>query len=140
MTIKFKKLNDKAVAPKRAHKTDAGYDLTCTEVEEQIDGNVRYHSGIAVEIPEGHVGLVFPRSSIYKTGMQLTNSVGVIDAGYRGEIMAVMRRQTYEFAPYRIGDRFAQLIIMPIPDVTYEEATELSDSDRGEGGYGSSGK
>lgn len=70
----------------------------------------------------------------------LTNSVGVIDSGYRGEIMAKFKRVTDEFDSYQVGDRIAQLIIIPYPEVTFEEVDELSESDRGEGGYGSSGQ
>ena len=88
MKLKIKKLNENAVIPKYAKQGDAGLDLTCTEIEFDNDTNTTlYKTGLAVEIPEGYVGLLFPRSSIYKTVLNLTNSVGVIDSGYRGEIM-----------------------------------------------------
>lgn len=156
MKIRFKKLNDKAVMPTKAHPTDAGYDLVATSEKYEDNGVICYGTGIAVEIPEGYVGLIFPRSSNAKKDLLLTNSVGVIDSGYRGEIMAKFRpvpvperygndcmsgfRNVYYACEYYVGDRIAQLIIMPIPEVEFEEADELSDSERGTGGYGSTGK
>lgn len=139
MIVKFKKLTPEAVAPKQGTCGSAGFDLTATSVfyDEDLQ-NVHYGSGIAVEIPEGHVGLLFPRSSIYKKGLHLTNSVGVIDSDYRGEVKAVFRGSNADL--YEIGERFAQLIIVPIPTVSYIEADELSQTERGTGGYGSTGK
>lgn len=99
-----------------------------------------YGCGLAVEIPEGYVGLVFPRSSNAKKDLLLSNSVGVIDSGYRGEIMAKFKTLRPLPQMYKVGERFAQLIIMPIPDIEWEEAEKLSDSERGTGGYGSSGR
>jgi dUTP pyrophosphatase len=97
-----------------------------------------YHTGLAVEIPDGYVGLLFPRSSIYKKSLMATNSVGVIDSGYRGEIMMVLKATTDVVpAVYKEGERFAQLVIVPIPEIEVVEAEELSESDRGENGYGS---
>lgn len=144
MILKFKKLTENAVIPAKAHKSDAGIDLTATAITTQINecGQLMliYHTGLAVEIPEGHVGLLFPRSSVYKKSLQQTNSVGVIDAGYRGEIMVVFKTTTDVIpAVYKEGERFAQLVIVPIPEIEIEEATELSESDRGENGYGSTG-
>ena len=144
MELKFKRLDiEKAIMPIRAYKGDAGLDLTATDItlEPNECGQtvVVYHTGLAVEIPEGYVGLLFPRSSIAKKSMFLTNCVGVIDSGYRGEIMAKMHITT-DAAPaiYKVGEKFAQLIVMPLIDVDVVEAAELSESDRGEGGYGSS--
>lgn len=142
MQLKFKKLSENAVLPVKAHATDAGLDLTATSITTQINecGQLMlvYHTGLAVEIPEGYVGLLFPRSSIYKKSLAQTNSVGVIDAEYRGEIMAVFKTTTDVVpAVYKAGDRFAQLVIVPIPELEVVEADELSDSDRGENGYGS---
>lgn len=146
MELKFKRLDtEKAIMPIRAHKGDAGLDLTATDItlEPNECGQtvVVYHTGLAVEIPEGYVGLLFPRSSIAKKSMFLTNCVGVIDSGYRGEIMAKMHVTT-DAAPaiYKVGEKFAQLIVMPFVDVDVVEAVDLSESDRGEGGYGSSDK
>lgn len=143
MELKIKRLNDKAIMPIRAHKNDAGLDLTAVDITlEPNDAGqtvVVYHSGLAIEIPEGYVGYLFPRSSIAKKSMFMTNCVGVIDAGYRGEVTAKMHITT-NGAPalYQIGERFVQLIVMPIPEVTVTEVTELSKTERGEGGYGSS--
>lgn len=142
MEIKVKKLIENAVLPARAHKGDAGFDLTCSSVTTAINECNQlllvYHTGLAVEIPEGYVGLLFPRSSIYKKSLSLANNIGVIDSGYRGEVIAVMRTTTDVIpAIYKDGDKFAQLIIMPIPDVTFVETEELSESDRGESGFGS---
>lgn len=146
MQIKFKKLHPKAVAPTKAHTTDAGFDLTATSCQLDDNGAFAYGTGIAVEIPYGHVGLVFPRSSVVRTDLALTNAVGVIDSGYRGEIMLkfkVAESFTDDNAGqriYNVGDRIGQLIIIPIPDIQFTQTEQLSDSDRGTGGYGSSGK
>ena len=135
VNIKIKKLHKDAVIPTKAHATDAGYDLYAASTSVDKNYNVVYGTGIAVEIPAGYVGLVFPRSSIASKDIMLSNSVGVIDSGYRGEVMAKFKRVTGEFDSYQVGDRIAQLIIIPYP-----EADELTDSDRGIGGYGSTGK
>ena len=139
MIVKFKKLNRIAITPRKAYRGDAGFDLTAVSSEDLPNGKIRYGTGIAVEIPEGYVGLVFPRSSIFRFGLTLSNSVGVIDSGYRGEIMAVFRHTPGELA-YQVGDRIAQLVIMPIPEIELQETDELSESLRGMGGYGSSGR
>lgn len=142
MKIKIKKLNEKACVSK-AHESDAGWDLVATsKVVDTEAFNVVYGTGIAVEIPQGYVGLLFPRSSNANKALLLSNSVGVIDSGYRGEILAKFRMQVgvQENPYYKIGDRIAQLIVMPYPQVEWEFVNELSESDRGTGGYGSSGK
>lgn len=145
MELKFKRLKDDAVLPIRAKKGDAGLDLTCTDVTTTLNEArqlmIVYHTDLAVEIPEGYVGLLFPRSSIWKKSLLLTDCVGVIDSGYRGEIMAVMKATTDVVpAVYNKGERFAQLVIMPYAsNLTITEATELSDTDRGENGFGSTG-
>ena len=159
MKVTFKKLNDKAVMPKKAHPSDAGFDLVATSRHIDEMGNIVYGTGLAFEIPEGHVGLIFPRSSISKTNIVLTNSVGVCDCHYRGEVMAkfkpVPTANKYSFKDgsverviemdenpidYEVGERIAQLIILPIPEIELEEVDELSETDRGTGGYGSTGK
>jgi dUTP pyrophosphatase len=148
ITLKIKKLHEKAVMPSYAKAGDAGLDLTVTDMD--IDGtehSVVYKFGLAVEIPEGYVGLLFPRSSNAKTDLLLTNSVGVIDSGYRGELMAKFKivkahfQNTDQNFPimYRRGERAVQLILMKLPSVTIEESEELSETERGAGGYGSSG-
>lgn len=140
MKIKFKKLSEQAVAPKIATKGDAGADLTATSIHYGLNGIITYGTGIAVEIPEGHVGLLFSRSSIYKKQLILSNSVGVIDSGYRGEVKFKFWGDK-DAEIYSIGDRVGQLVIVPIPTVEWEESTEdLSDSERGEGAYGSTGE
>lgn len=147
MKVRFKKLYDGAVMPSKAHDTDAGFDLTAAAVAKDKNGRLVAYTGIAVEIPKGFVGLLFPRSSIAKHHLSLTNSVGVIDSGYRGEIMLKFREHSAygsdEYLAkekYIEGDKVGQLIIMPYPEIEFEEVEELSDSDRGEGGYGSSGR
>ena len=137
--VKFKKLCAKAVMPTKAHQSDAGADLVATSKKWDDEKQCWiYGTGIATEIPEGYVGLVFPRSSIRKYGLALANSIGVIDSGYRGEIMCSFK-PTGSCPTYNVGDKVAQMIIMPYPVVNYVEATELSNSDRGEGGHGSTG-
>lgn len=140
MKIKFKKLVPGAVAPKRGTPGSAGFDLTATSCGiGQVPGTLVYTTGIAVEIPPGYVGLLFPRSSVYKTGMNLTNCVGVIDSDYRGEITAIFSH-SWSDNPYNTGDRICQLVIVPIPAVEYVEVDELSETERGAGGYGSTGR
>jgi dUTP pyrophosphatase len=102
--------------------------------------HIVYGTGLAVEIPEGMVGLVFPRSSIRNTTLSMANSVGVIDSGYRGEIMITFKMvNKNEVVGYTIGDRIAQLIIMPVPLAKYVEVEELSETQRGTDGHGSTG-
>ena len=137
LNIKIKKVRQEAIIPTKAHTTDAGYDLYASSCHYE-NGLVCYGTGVAVEIPDGYVGLVFPRSSIADTHLTLSNSVGVIDSGYRGEIKAKFRKGGTR--GYGVGDRIAQLIILPYPEVVFEEVDELADSDRGTGGYGSSGR
>ena len=139
MEVKIKKLNENAVIPRYAHPTDAGLDLVAVSKMKDSDRNFVYGTGLAFEIPEGFVGLVFPRSSVSARCMTMANSVGVIDSCFRGEVTVKFR--THIFAkPYDKGDRVAQMIIMPYPHIDFVEVGELSDSDRGDGGYGSTGK
>ena len=138
MKVNIKKLHPDAVIPKYARPGDAGMDLTAIDVV--ADGStLTYKTGLAIEIPFWHVGLLFPRSSVYKTGQTLTNCVGVIDSGYRGEIMLKYTLSPYA-KEYNIGDRVGQLIIMPYPKIDFHEVDELIPSDRGDGGYGSTGR
>lgn len=142
MKVKIKRLNKDAVLPYKAHATDAGMDMVATSRNFDNNGNVVYGTGIAVEIPRGYVGLVFPRSSVSKQDMMLSNSVGVIDSGYRGEITFKFKTVGNKMYPdmYNVGDRIGQLIILPYPDIFWDEVDELEDTDRGNGGYGSTGK
>ena len=127
--------------PKKAHASDAGFDLVAVSVEEDRKREiVTYHTGIAMEIPDGYVGLVFPRSSVYKHQLVLSNCVGVIDSGYRGEILLKYRVMQPHISRYCSGDRVGQIMIVALPEFEMVESDELSDSDRGEGGYGSTGR
>lgn len=139
MEVKIKKLNENAVIPQYAHPTDAGLDLVAVSKSKDNDGNLVYGTGLAFEIPEGYVGLVFPRSSVTARCMTVANCVGVIDSGYRGEVTVKFKPYLF-YKPYDKGDRVAQMIIIPYPHVDFTEVDELSESDRGEGGYGSTGK
>ena len=140
MKVKIKKLHPDAVIPSYAKPGDAGLDLTATsKVWDDKKEKVVFGTGLAVEIPEGYVGLIFPRSSICKTLMSLANSVGVIDSGYRGEIKFFFKPGYRPKRNYEVGDRIGQLIIMPYPQIELEEVAELSETERGEGGFGSSG-
>jgi dUTP pyrophosphatase len=163
LNVKVKKLHKDAVIPTYAKYGDAGLDLTATEKYFDENGNICYGTGLAFEIPDGYVGLIFPRSSVSKKDLSLSNSVGVVDSGYRGEV-------TFKFVPtkpsydinenyegleddkhwrvsvqesdigdYDIGDRIGQLIILPYPRVSLVEVQELSETERGDGGFGSSG-
>lgn len=143
MKVRFKKLRHNAKSPVRAHETDAGFDLSVADSSvNYTQKQTTYYTGIAVEIPKGYVGLLFPRSSIHKTTLRLSNSVGVIDSGYTGEIKAVMdiRYLQPSGMPYLHGDRFIQLVIVKLPEIEFEEVEELGQTERGEGGFGSSGK
>lgn len=139
MKLKFKKLSENAVIPQKATKFDAGLDITATDV--RVDGKtITYKTGLAVEIPEGYFGLLVPRSSIYKYDLMLTNSAGIIDAKYRGELMFKYKITT-DVPPtvYIPGDRIGQLIILPLPDVESVEVEELDMKDDRGGGHGSTG-
>jgi dUTP pyrophosphatase len=142
MQVRVKRLHKDAVIPAYSKPGDAGMDLTAIAMEKDSYGNVVYGTGLAIEIPEGYVGLLFPRSSNSKTDLYLTNHVGVIDSGYRGEIMFKFRAtpSLLNAKVYQVGDRVGQLIIIPYPQVTLVESAELSDTERGEGGFGSTGK
>ena len=150
MDVKIKKLHEEAVIPSYAKPGDAGLDLTAVsyDYKKDIDCHV-YGTGIAVEIPEGYVGFVYPRSSNRKTDAYMCNHVGIIDSGYRGEIMISFKnRDKLDYnkceipqlvKPYEVGQRIAQLIILPYPKIELKEVKELNNSDRGEAGHGSSG-
>jgi dUTP pyrophosphatase len=148
MIVKIKKLNELAVIPSYGKPGDAGMDLTCTEALLDASGCYVYKTGLAVEIPEGFFGLLVPRSSVAKKSLILTNHAGILDSGYRGEIMFKYKPNYQYFLQseeikneqiYLKGERVGQLIIMPYPEVEWEVVDELSDSDRGAGGYGSTG-
>ena len=161
--VKIKKLAPEAVVPSYAKPGDAGMDITSVSKLYDKDGNVSYGTGLAFEIPEGYVGLLFPRSSNSKKELVLTNSVGVLDSGYRGEVFFKFKPMAYfagnldvdgvdsdtydetclaadDVDDYNVGDKIGQIIIMPYPKVSFVEVDELSTSERGTGGFGSTGK
>lgn len=164
MKVKIKKLKPNAKIPVYKNPGDAGMDLTAVsrELKQAENGTeyIEYSTGLAFEIPKGHVGLLFPRSSVSNLDISLANSVGVIDSGYRGEVSFRFKSNCeYEKAAihkdvlvcdegpdkciqhiYNVGDRVGQIIILPYPEVEFEETEELTDTKRGEGGYGSTGQ
>ncbi|MCR5184181.1 MAG: hypothetical protein K6B46_05745 [Opitutales bacterium] len=149
--LKIKKVHPDAVTPRYAKPGDAGMDLTAVAAEFKDPRKIKVDFGIQMEIPDGYVGLIFPRSSVQKSFCRLSNSVGVIDSGYRGNVMAVFDvldvagdltdKEALVAAEklYAPGMRCAQIIIMPYPHVTVVESENLSETERGAGGYGSSG-
>ena len=140
MKVKFKKLHPDAKYPRKAHTTDAGFDLSALTVKYDDKNKIQtVGTGLAIEIPKNFAGLIFPRSSIYRTQSVLSNSVGLIDHGYTGEIIFKFYSGNEE-EMYEVGDRIGQLLIIPYPQIELEEVNELSESERGTGGYGSTGK
>lgn len=138
--VKVKKLNPNAVIPSYSKVGDAGMDLTITREIENTTFAVSYGFGIAMEIPQGHVGLIFPRSSVRNQDLILSNCVGVIDSGYRGELQATFKKTNgLDSIKYKVGERGAQIIILPYPTIYMTEVPELSDTERGTGGFGSTG-
>ena len=151
MQVRIKKLYTDAKLPTRAHDDDAGWDLYAHSCTIDEYGNIVYGVGVAFEIPRGYVGLVFPRSSNASKDLLLSNSVGVIDSGYRGEVSFKFKPslafenffKTYankDIESYYVGDRVGQIIIMPYPEIVFVECDELSESERGTTGYGGSGR
>ena len=144
MKVNIKKLSENAVIPTYAKEGDAGMDVVATSIINETLDSITYGTDIALEIPEGFVGLVFPRSSIRKTHLHLSNSVGVIDSGYRGEIQATFKKiqgiSNNALDNYKVGDRIFQLMIIPHPTIQFQEVDELTTTERGEGGFGSTGK
>ena len=138
LAVKIKTLHPDAAIPYQGSDQAAGLDMVATSVEYDVD-YVTYGTGIAMQIPPGYAGFLFPRSSVYKTGMSLTNCVGVIDSDYRGEIKAKFYLGGAG-ARYGIGDRIVQLVIMPVEKVAWDVVDELDETERGEGGFGSTGK
>jgi dUTP pyrophosphatase len=140
LLIKVKKLHENAVIPSYSKLGDAGMDLTITSEIENTSFSVSYGFGIAMEIPRGFVGLVFPRSSVRNQELLLSNCVGVIDSGYRGELQATFKKTNgLDSLKYKVGERGAQIIILPYPQIKMVESNELSDTERGTGGFGSTG-
>lgn len=168
INIKIKRLTKDSIIPSYAKPGDAGMDLTATSREIDKYGNVMYGTGLAMEIPFGYAGFIYPRSSLSKYTLDLANAIGVIDAGYRGEIICKFK-PTLQFsnetaiavnaAPdfevndvivnynrdimvnemYDVGDKIVQIIIKPLPHILFKEVDELGTSERGDGGFGSTG-
>lgn len=141
MTIKFKRLHPDAAIPRQGSEWAAGFDITAISREwRPVEACYEYRTGLAIEVPKGFVALLFPRSSIFRVPLQLSNSVGVVDADYRGEIKAKFRRTDGCEPLYEPGDRIGQLVIIPVPSVRYVEVEHLSETKRGANGYGSTGR
>ncbi|NDG53066.1 MAG: dUTP diphosphatase [Flavobacteriia bacterium] len=142
MKVKFKKLNSFAQNPQRANDSDAGFDLIATNKSFPSHSEsglyVEFGTGISLEIPKGYVGLLFPRSSISKTRHSLRNSVGVIDAGYRGEIKFRFTDDPTATG-YNTGDKIGQIVFIKLPKIEMQESENLEDSSRGSKGFGSTG-
>ena len=137
MKLKIKKVREGVITPTRAYEGDAGLDLYVSKVDMTAPDMVKYFLGVAVEIPTGYVGVLCSRSSTFKKRHVLTNGVGIIDSGYRGEIMAICQVDPRSLL-YKPGEKAFQLILVPFIAPEIEEVENLSDSERGEGGYGSS--
>lgn len=143
MRVKIKRLHEKAVMPQYAKEGDAGVDLTITEIEERNEFyEVKF--GLSVEIPQGYFGMLVSRSGVTKMNHMLKNGVGIIDSGYRGELVARFKKVKFEDGTvekfYQVGERGAQLLIIPYPQIIFQEVEELSETERGDSGFGSSGK
>jgi dUTP pyrophosphatase len=137
MQINFTRLHPYAIAPAYSHPGDACLDLTAISMTDYGD-YIEYDTGIAVEIPTGYVGLIFPRSSISNTGLTLANAVGVIDSAYRGSIRLRMRRSS-EGPVYVCGQRVGQIMVVAAPCIELIEVPQLPSTVRGANGFGSSG-
>ena len=135
--LQFVKLNENATTPNKANESDAGFDLYASHgaiLEKHTHKLIK--TGIAMQIPKGYVGLIWPRSGMaYKYGIDVF--AGVIDSGYRGEIMMKFTRGINH---YCVGDRIGQIMILPYPQIEFEEAEKLSETNRGSGGFGSTGE
>jgi dUTP pyrophosphatase len=141
MKVGIKRLHENAIIPKYAKAGDAGLDLTAVEIINDEGFQVTYKTGLAFEIPLGYVGLLFPRSSVRNYQLDLSNCVGIVDSGYRGEIQFTFNKLAgIPSKRYEVGDRVGQLIIMPYPSIELVELDALTETERGENGFGSTGK
>jgi len=136
LKIKIKKISDNAVIPFYAKKGDAGMDVVAIS-KKITEDYIEYGTGLCFEIPEKHVCLIFPRSSISNKDLVMCNSVGVLDSGYRGELK--LRFKKTGTKDYKIGEKIGQVLIISYPEIQFEEVEELEDSERGDGGFGSTG-
>ena len=140
MKVKLKKLNENVKLPVYAKTGDAGLDIKATRIESENNYSITYGTDLCIEIPFGYVGLIFPRSSIRNYDLVLSNCVGVVDSGYRGEIMATFKKTKLDGMYYDVDDKVMQIIILPYPSIEFEFTDELSETERGEGGFGHTGK
>lgn len=144
MDVRFKRLNDLAKIPTRGSKFSAGYDLyAATDHDIQIPphSTVMIGTGLAMELPVGWFGAIFARSGIAtKRGLRPANAVGICDADYRNEYIVALHNDTTETKTVQAGERIAQLVILPCQDIDFKEVDELHDTDRGTGGFGSTGE
>jgi dUTP pyrophosphatase len=137
---KLEVINRSGSPLKRATDGSAGIDLSCSYTEQPLGGPLVVHTDICVAIPEGHVGLLLPRSSLHQRGWQLANTVGVIDSDYRGEVLVKLVPTIQPaICPYP-GERIAQLVIVPVLQAVIVEVDKLDETERGSGGFGSTGK
>lgn len=143
--VKIRKVHPDAVIPTYAHPGDAGMDVTAVE-RIVNDDYIEYDTGLQFELPPGYVMLIFPRSSISNKTLSLANSVGVLDSTYRGNLKLRFRREfpvrpqnTTYFKIYNVGDRVGQIMIVPYPEINFIETEDFEDTERGSGGFGSSG-
>ena len=142
IAIRYIKLKSEATPTIKSTAGEAGFDLTA--ISKTIDAKsdcIIYGTGLAVEIPQGYVGLLFPRSSVYKKSLSLANNIGVIDSDYRGEIKAIFRKINNMTDQYIIGDRICQIVFLQLPKIVLQEVDKhigLTPTERGEGGFGSS--
>lgn len=143
-TVKIKKLNDMAIIPKKAHDDDAGFDLYAAipaPVVIHPHKTVLIGTGISVELPKNTFGAIFARSGLaLKSGLAPANKVGVVDCNYRGEVCVALHNHSDMPKEVSSGERIAQMVVMPYVNVSLELAENLSDTDRGSGGFGSTGK
>ena len=138
LTIKFKKTHPDAVIPSYAMPGDAGLDLTAVRIIANTTSQITYGLGLSVEIPDGYVGLIFPRSSVRNYELILSNCVGVIDSKFRGELQVTFNKTNgLDSIAYKPKERICQMIIMPYPTINCVEVDELGMTDRGTGGFGS---
>lgn len=140
--LRFKRLHQDAKMPQKAHLSDAGYDLWCIDAEiDHVHRTLTCHTGIAIDIPKGYVGLLFSRSSIWEKDLLQNNAVGVIDAGYKGDITFKFRIFDSGTFLYKPGDKVGQIVFLPLAHISgMMEVEDIGDSERGANGFGSTGK
>ncbi len=136
MEIKIKKIHPNAKIPKYSKEGDAGMDVYATSKREG-DKFIEYGTGLSFEIPDGYVCLIFPRSSLSNKDLILANHVGVLDSGYRGELIIRFKKVGEDV--YEVGDRIVQIMVLPYPYVEFKEMKKLSETERGNGCFGSTG-